>query len=344
MGSRGRRRGWGVPTPNPSPKGEGLYNALLNQPPRQFRNALHAFGHRPQLFVEDNVLQLLRLLFERNLQIRFIKEARVGKSCGQHLLIARDDRRPAIMRGDIGRADKGIGQLACGIAADEIFLVHTRRQLNDFLRNAQKIRVKAAEQRHGPFGQARIFDHQPFIGNQRQARCGRRLLRAIPNDRTAFILIQDDMGRTQFCCIITRIGDGDYALVVEAMAKGDSTTDNAINFTRDNVIPQQRDNALQRAHPAQAFGRARSRAPALGLGPREGADDRWNGFGNHICRFPARLFDNGEIDAVALFQPILSQPGFAQKAVERLWWCADFWPLCFFPNSFSFNRQIIDNQ
>ena len=58
MGSRGLWRGWGVPTPNPSPKGEGLNNALFHQPARQLGDALNLVGHCPQLFVEDDILQL----------------------------------------------------------------------------------------------------------------------------------------------------------------------------------------------------------------------------------------------------------------------------------------------
>jgi hypothetical protein len=62
-------------------------------------------------------LSFFCLLLERNLQILFPKELRIAQPCSQNLLIARDDRRTAVVRRDVRRTDKRIGELARRIAA-----------------------------------------------------------------------------------------------------------------------------------------------------------------------------------------------------------------------------------
>ena len=61
--------------------------------------------------------QLFRLLIERNLKVLLPEEFGIGKPRRQHFFIARDNRRAAIIRHNIGGADKGVGKLilpACG--------------------------------------------------------------------------------------------------------------------------------------------------------------------------------------------------------------------------------------
>src|SRR3546814_11380349 len=58
---------------------------------------------------------------------------------------------------------------------------------------------------------------------------------------------------------------------------------NPADFTGDQFIAEDRDDARQRAHPAQAFAARAFAAPAHRLGPGEGADDRGDRFGQHIA-------------------------------------------------------------
>jgi hypothetical protein len=125
--SRGRWRLWLSPSTasrSPSPDGGGFYDALFDQPSGQFRHAVHLVGYRAQLFVEDDLVEFLRLIVERDLQILIPEEARVREAGGEDFLVAFDDGLAAVGRIDVGGADEGVGQGPRAIAADEVFLVH----------------------------------------------------------------------------------------------------------------------------------------------------------------------------------------------------------------------------
>ena len=55
------------------------------------------------------------------------------------------------------------------VRAGEIFLVGAHGEHDHLARHVEEIGVEAAEQRHRPFGQPGILDHQPLVGDQRQA-------------------------------------------------------------------------------------------------------------------------------------------------------------------------------
>ena len=80
---------------------------FLDQPARELGDALDLVGDGAELLVEDDLVELLRLLVERDLEVLLPEEARVGQPRGEHLLVARDDRRAAVVRLDIGGADEG---------------------------------------------------------------------------------------------------------------------------------------------------------------------------------------------------------------------------------------------
>ncbi len=143
--------------------------------------------------MEDDPVELLRLLFERHLPISVVEEFRVTQPGRQHLAVALDDPRAVIRRINIGGADKGVGQFAVRVRADEIFLIHARRQLDHLGRHLEERRVEAAEQRHRPFGEAGIFDEQPLILDQLKPGLARCHGRAERDDLRALILIDDDM-------------------------------------------------------------------------------------------------------------------------------------------------------
>lgn len=122
--------------------------------------------------MEDDLFQLGPQIVELGLQVRLVEEARVGQAGGEHLAIALDDLRAAVARLDIGGADERVRQLTVGGAADEIFLVHPRGQLDDFRRHIEIGFVEAPEQRHRPFGQPGILRDQPFVLDQFQPGLG----------------------------------------------------------------------------------------------------------------------------------------------------------------------------
>ena len=79
----------------------GLDDAFLDQPPRQLRHALDLVGDGAELLVEDDLVELLRLLVERHLEVLLPEELGIGQARGEHLAVARDDRRAAVRRASI---------------------------------------------------------------------------------------------------------------------------------------------------------------------------------------------------------------------------------------------------
>src|SRR3546814_11126807 len=95
-------------------------------------------------------------------------------------------------------------------------------------------------------------------------------------------------------------------------------------------------------NPTEALGGLACLAPAHGFGPRESADDGRNDFRNHFGRRAARLFNDGEEDAVALVvltfnELIAGQASGAQESFKRLSRCVSAWTFPLLSDRF---RQI----
>ena len=90
----------------PLPKWERDY-LLLDQPAGQLRHAVDLVGNRPQLLMKHDLVELLRLLGERHLEILLPEEFRVRQPRRQHLAIAGDDAGAAVLGGDVRGADEG---------------------------------------------------------------------------------------------------------------------------------------------------------------------------------------------------------------------------------------------
>ena len=156
------------------------------------------------------------------------------------------------------------------------------------------------------------------------------------------------MRRAQFHRVITGIADGDIARMVKAMAQRNRAAGDAMHFAIDHVVAQQRDNARQRAHPAQGFGADRGTAPAHRLGPAEVADNRGYRFGEQIRRSAAGYVLHCEIGFAALdlahFEIGLVDARLAAETVDRLIGRADGRPLQFFADSLGRQRQAARDQ
>jgi len=66
--------------------------AFLDPPPFQIRHAIDLVGHRPQLFVEDDLAELLALFVERHLEVGLVEELGIGQLRGEDLAVAVDAR------------------------------------------------------------------------------------------------------------------------------------------------------------------------------------------------------------------------------------------------------------
>src|SRR3546814_10837856 len=97
-------------------------------------------------------------------------------------------------------------------------------------------------------------------------------------------MVDNDVAGAQLFGIVRSRPDGDLAGAVEAVAARRETGGNPANFTRNEVFAEDRDDARQRADPAQAFAARAGLAPAHRLGPGEGADDSGDRLGEHVDR------------------------------------------------------------
>ena len=190
------------------------------------------------------------------------EEARVRKARGEHLAIAVDNAQPAIGRVDIGRAHEGIGQFAV-LLAHEVLLVDPRGKLDGFGRNFEEILIETAQQRHRPFGQPGIFDHQTFVLDQRVAcRCS-RFCRLAADQVLTLGMIDQHESSAQALDVSIRAGNRDFTGRMEAVTFGDRARGNALDLAFDQFAAQDGHDARKRAHPAQAFRAERGGAPAL---------------------------------------------------------------------------------
>ena len=308
----------------------GLDHALLAQPARQLGHPLDLVGHGAKLFVEGDPLQLLRLVGQRCLAVLLPEEASVGQARGEHLAVASDDCRAAIGSRDIGGADEGIGKLARRILAHEVFLVGPRGELDHFGWHFEELLVKPAEQRHWPFGQPRVFDHEAFILDQREAGCSGGFASLGADQVLPLSMVGDDVGGAQLGGIVIRAIHADLAAGMEAVALGQAPGLDPADFAFNHLSAKQRDNGRERAHPAQAFRAERGGTPALRLGPGKSPHDCRDRFGQDISCGATGLFGDRKQHAVTLNQLVFAEAGLAQEAFKRLWRRADARALHFF--------------
>ena len=154
----------------------------------------------------------------------------------------------------------------------------------------------------------------------------------------------DDISGAQLGGIVVGAFDADRAGRMEAMPHRLAASLDPLDRQRDDLAAEQRDDALQRADPAQAFGGGAGRAPAHRLGPGEGADDCRHGFGQHVGGGTAGLVHHGEPDAVAILKLILGQAGLAQEAFKRLRRGAGAGTLELLADRRGFQRQVASDQ
>ena len=139
-----------------------LHEPLPDQPFGELGDPLDLVGDGAELLVEDDLVELRRLIRERDLEILVPEEFGVRQAGGEHLLVAGDDRG-GIAAVDIGDADEAVGKRSLPVRAGEIFLVHPHGELDQLARDARKASSKLPLQRHRPFGEAGIFGDQPFV-------------------------------------------------------------------------------------------------------------------------------------------------------------------------------------
>lgn len=294
--------------------------------------------------MEDDLFELGGLLFERHLQVGVVEEFRVRQTRGEDLAIALDDLRPAVVRGDVSGTDEGVGERPIGAAADEIFLVHARGELDHLGRHVEKRGVELAEQRNRPFGEPGILGDETLVVDEFEPglHCG--LASVIADQRRALVLVDDHVAGAQLLDIVVRAADRDLVRVVEAVAERGGAALDAGDLERHDLFAEQRDDALQRADPAQAFGAGGGVAPAHRLGPRERADDRGDRLGQHGGGGAAGLFGDREQRAAAIDQLLAREAGLTEEPFERLRGGRRLGALHLFGDGGGLDRQVARDQ
>ena len=178
---------------------------------------LATLRHRPQFLVKYYAVELLRLLFERDL-VGPASRPCVGQARGEDPAVAFDDRLAAVARVDVRGAHERWRERSILASAGEIFLIGTHGELDDLVRDLQEFLRETAEKRHRPFGKTRIFSEKAVILDQGQAGAARRSARA----PSAMILRRSagsmkHMAGAQFFGIIAGAADRDAAGMMETM-------------------------------------------------------------------------------------------------------------------------------
>ena len=289
--------------------------------------------------MEDDVGELLRLLFERDLEVVLPEEFRVGEAGGEDLFVTGDDRGAAVACLDIRDADEVRGERALRVGEREIFLVGAHGELDHLARDFEEGGVEPAEQRHRPFGQPGIFDQEPLVLHQLEPSFASRRCGAVGDDAAALGGIEDDVAGAQLLGIIVGRADGDDPGMVEAVADGRRARADSGDLELDDLLAQQSDDALQGAHPAHV-----ARAPAHRLGPGKGADDGGDRLGKHRGGRAPGPVDDGEVRAVALDKLVLAEAGLAQEPFERLGRRRGARPLGLLAHRFGLGRKAARDQ
>ena len=122
--------------------------------------------------------------------------------------------------------------------AHEIFLVHPRGELDDLGRDFEVVLLEPAEQRHGPFGQPGILDHQPLVLDERQPGFGGDRGSAFADQILPLAVIDDHVRRAQLDRVVVGIADGDVARMVEAVAERDRAAGDAVHLAFDDIVAE----------------------------------------------------------------------------------------------------------
>src|SRR6185369_16312529 len=153
------------------------------------------------------------------------------------------------------------------------------------------------------------------------------------------VLVDDDVAGAELLGIIVSSADGDRSRMMETVPESGGARRNPVDFDRDYVLAQDRDDPMQRAYPAEA-----AVAPAHRLGPWEVGDDALDRLGEDGGGCLARPLDRREQHSIAIFKLFALEARLAEEALERLLGCVRARAFQFFSRRFRRFRHIADDQ
>ena len=253
-----------------------LNDAFFDQPARQLRDALDLVGDGAQLLVEDDAAQASSPAPQaepsgpaprRSARRRAARRA--PARCPRRSPRRRPSRRYWRRRRSAARACPSSSRIT------KYFWLMRMVSWITSSRHVEEVGVERAEQRHRPFGQPGILDHQPLILDEQAAGILSGLDRALADDRLALLLVDDDMAGAQLLDIVMRAADRDRPRVMEAMADASSRrTRRRRSATGTISSPSSATIAVQRPHPAQRCARLSTPRPSASTWAR-GSRGRW---------------------------------------------------------------------
>ena len=146
-----------------------LDDALLDQPAGQLGDALDLVGDGAELLVEDDASSFFACSSSGTLRsCSQKKRASASRAASTRSLPATIASPPSLASMLATQTNAG-ASLPLPVAHHEIFLVDARGELDHLLGHVEEVGIERAEQRHRPFGQPGILDHQPLVLDQQEA-------------------------------------------------------------------------------------------------------------------------------------------------------------------------------
>ena len=280
--------------------------------------------------MEGDVGELGRHVGEGGAEVVLPEELGVGEAGGEDAGVAGEDGGAVVGGLAVGGEEVG-GDLARDrVAQGEELLVGAHGGLQDLGGEVEEAGLDAAEERHGPFGEAGVLGEEAGVVDEIEAGGEGELARVVGDAGGAGLRVEDDVGAGELGLVVLEGGDGEGVRGVEAVAAGQVAGGDAVDLEGDDLgaglAGEDAEDRVQRADPAQG-----AVAPAHGLRPGEGADGGLDGLGDDLGRRAAGAVDDGDEDVALLVGAGLElgagEAGGAEEAVDGLGGGVGAWAL-----------------
>ena len=237
------------------------------------------------LQLEVHGLELLPLVL-------LIEEARVGEPRPDHLLVALDDGRAAVLRLQVGHQREVVRELAAlPFFEREALLVRLDRGDDHLRRHLQELLVEGADEHARPFGEPCVLREQPLVLDEGELGFRRTLARFRQDALGAGGRLEDHLLCFQRLPVVGEALDHDrLAAAEEAMPARGIAARHPFDLEGHDLAVEEAEDRLHGAHPAR-----RALAPAHGLGPGELAHHLRHQLGDDLGSGAAGLMDRGDV-------------------------------------------------
>ena len=313
---------------------------------RQLGDAHRAVPLRAELLVESDAFELEAHRLELLLEILVPEELGVGEPRPDHLLVAGDDGRATVGRGEVRDHQELVGELlGPRVTQREALLVRLHRGHQALGRHVEEGRIERAHQHDRPFGQSGVLGRERVILDQCKLGILGELVSLDRDHLAAAIGIEHDLVAFELLLVVGEALDLERLVAVEAVAARQVGAGGPRDLERDGFSAEDTDDRLQGTHPLEG-----ARAPAHRLRPRELGQHRRDHLGDDLGGGAAGLFDAGDVE-IALFRirddRRLVERGEARRleeALNGLLRCSDSRPLALLADRRRGGRHTLDDE